>query len=132
MSNYTDITFTDGTKQGLLFASPALEEFNRLMIDQESTNGTLQSFNVIYCGAYNFNMVNRTKSPDYRGLCDKLEDWQDSENYLKELHDILQVWNESRFGKGLIKQTENIKKKVEQLNQSQLTGTSLSDMPTEL
>jgi len=123
MNNNTEITLVDGSKLGLCFGMIANEEFMRLIMDQASQNVTLQSCNIIYAGAYNYAVNKRTKSPDYEFIVDQVEELYTTEEGIKQISDVYEVFNDSRFGKNLLKSVETIKKKAEELNSSSPTSS---------
>lgn len=132
MNNYAEIVFGPKDKQGLIFGQVALEEFDRLVAQQQSTSATIAAFNFIYCGAVNFNALNFKPAPNYADLYEKFEAWQDNAENSKAYEQIAQTYLDSRFGKGVEKLTEAYKKKADELlKENQLTGEPLDALPTE-
>jgi hypothetical protein len=143
MNNNTDITL-HGNLVKLTFGMIANEEFMRLQL-QDIANGasgldgygarvssTLNTANIIYAGAYNWACVNRVKVPEYAEIVDGVEGlfFEQSEQSLSAITNVMEVWKESRFGKNFTAIAEASKKKLEE-NQNHPIGIRSEGLPME-
>lgn len=131
MNNYAELTI-DGKKIGLLFGMIAAEEFYRLQLGKDVTalNNTLMIAEIMYAGAYNFATVKRVPAPPYEFIIDGVDELYADDEGVKQLNDACTIYEESRFGKNIKQSAENLKKKVDEQNQSLSISSELESSPT--
>lgn len=128
----------NGEVVGLTFGMIASEEFVRMQLERGFTEETAASANkllmicdAMYAGACNYAMLKRKPNPDYEAFVNSIDDLYSSDEGVVELNKACEIWQESKFGKSLNTINEQVKKKLEELNQSLLTGQQLENLPTE-
>lgn len=131
MNNNTQISFGKITHP-ICFGMFAQEEFNRLAIVQGEAGflGGVATTNVIYAGVFNAYLNKGKPVPKYEEIAELVADVIETD--IEQIGEILEVYNTSRFGIGLAKQTNAIKKKLaENESQLELTGVPLEEQHTE-
>jgi len=128
MNNNAEL-IVNGDVIGLTFGMIASEEFVRAQLERgyteesaKSANNLLMICDAMYAGACNYAMLKRKPNPDYETFVNAIDDLYSSDEGVVQLNKACGVWQESKFGKSLGIINENIKKKLDELNQRPSTG----------
>jgi len=136
MNNYAEITI-NGQKQPLLFGMFAVEEFNRIQLERSELNGNISAnqglgiADIVCAGAYNYSVVKRVKTHDYSIIIEAICDMYGDDEFLPELNALSQAFLESRFGRQIEKQTDQLKKNILDESLSPSITVNLESSPTE-